>query len=88
MVTSDAAERCEHAGCNIAVFTRTFLSIRQSPIEKNYLCGCKNRRLLLDSRVVDVPMAYTPTFVVLSSLKPFFFNSLKNELCFADNAEA
>jgi hypothetical protein len=26
--------------------------------------------LLLDSRVVDLPMAYNPTFVLLSSLKP------------------
>jgi hypothetical protein len=38
-----------------------------------------NAWLLLDSRVVDVPMAYLPTFVTLSSLKPFFFNSLQNE---------
>jgi hypothetical protein len=30
-------------------------------------------RLLLDSRVVDVPMAYNPTFVILPSLKPLFF---------------
>jgi hypothetical protein len=44
--------------------------------------------LLLDSRVVDVPMAYNPTFAILSSLKPLFFNSLKNELCFSDNAGA
>ena len=44
--------------------------------------------LLLDSRVVDVPMAYNPTFVILSSLKPLFFNSLKNELRFSDNAGA
>ena len=29
-----------------------------------------SRWLLLDSRVVDVPMAYTPTFAILSSLKP------------------
>jgi hypothetical protein len=36
-------------------------------------------RLLLDSRVVDVLMAYTPTFVILSSLKSLSFNSLKNE---------
>jgi hypothetical protein len=36
-------------------------------------------RLLLDSRVVDVPMASNPTFVTLSSLKPFFFNGLQNE---------
>lgn len=46
------------------------------------------RRLLLDSMVVDVPMAYNPTFVVLSSLKPLFFNRLKNELGFSDNAGA
>jgi hypothetical protein len=44
--------------------------------------------LLLDSRVVDVPMAYNPTFVMLSSLKPLFFNNLKNELPFSDNAGA
>ena len=46
------------------------------------------RGLLLDSRVVDLPMAYTPTFVLLSSLKPLFFNSLKNALRFLDNAGA
>ena len=34
---------------------------------------------MLDSRGVDVPVAYNPTFVLLSSLKPFFFNSLKKE---------
>ena len=45
-------------------------------------------RLLLDSRVVDVPMAYNPTFVILSSLKPLFFNSLKNELRFSDHVGA
>jgi hypothetical protein len=33
-------------------------------------------------------MAYNPTFVILSSLKPFFFSSLKNELHFSDNAGA
>jgi hypothetical protein len=45
-------------------------------------------RLLLDSRVVDVLMAYNPTFVMLSFLKPLFFNSLKNALRFSDNAGA
>jgi len=35
--------------------------------------------LLLDSRVVDVPMSYKSTFVTLSSLKPFFFHGLKNQ---------
>jgi len=39
----------------------------------------KRRRLLLDSRVVDVSIAYTPTLVMLSSLEPLFFNSVKNE---------
>ena len=33
-------------------------------------------------------MAYNPTFVILSSLKSLFFNSLKNELRFSDNAGA
>jgi len=33
-------------------------------------------------------MAYNPIFVILSSLKPLFFKSLKNELCFSDNAGA
>ena len=44
--------------------------------------------LLLDSRVVDRPMASTPNFVMLSSLKPLFINGLKNALCFSDNAGA
>src|SRR5262249_15279530 len=35
------------------------------------------RRLLLDSRVVDVPMASNLTFVMLSSWKALFFNTLK-----------
>ena len=34
-------------------------------------------RLLLDARVVNVPMAYNPTFVLLSSLQPFFFKSIQ-----------
>ena len=41
---------------------------------------------LLDSGVVDVPMASNPTFVLLSPLKPFFFNSLKNVLGFSVDA--
>jgi hypothetical protein len=43
---------------------------------------------LLDSRVVDVPMASNLTFVMLSSWKALFFNSLKNDLCFSANAGA
>ena len=45
-------------------------------------------RLLLDSRVVALSMAHTPTFVILSSFKPFFFNRLKSELRFLDNVGA
>jgi hypothetical protein len=45
-------------------------------------------RLLLDSRGVDVPMAYNSTFVMFSSLKPLFFKSFKNDLCFLDNVGA
>jgi hypothetical protein len=33
-------------------------------------------------------MAYNPTFVILSSLKSLFFNSLKKELQCSDNAGA
>ena len=32
-------------------------------------------RLLLDSRVVDLPMAYNPTFVLLSSLEALILQS-------------
>jgi hypothetical protein len=35
-----------------------------------------------------MPMAYNWIFVILSSLKPLFFNSLKNELRVSDNAGA
>jgi len=35
-------------------------------------------RLLLDSRVVDVPLVYHLAFAMLSSLKLLFFKSLKN----------
>ena len=34
----------------------------------------------------DLPMSYNAIVVALSSLKPFFFNGLKKELCFSDNA--
>jgi len=41
-------------------------------------------RLLLDSRVVDVSMAYNRIFVPASSLKPLFFNDLKKEIRFSE----
>jgi hypothetical protein len=37
---------------------------------------------------VDLPMAHNLTFVILSSLKPLFFNNLKNEFRFSDNVGA
>jgi hypothetical protein len=57
-------------------------------------CACKAQhehvrtRLLLDSRVVDVPMLYNPIVVTLSSLKPFFFNGLNTEVRFSDHGGA
>jgi hypothetical protein len=34
----------------------------------------------------DLPMSYNPIVVTLSSLNPFFFNGLKKELGFSNNA--
>src|SRR5438094_528971 len=34
----------------------------------------------------DLPRSYHPIVVTHSSLKPFFFNGLKKELCFSDHA--
>lgn len=45
-------------------------------------------RLFLDSRVVDLPRAYNLIVVTFPSLKPFFFNGLKNELQCSDNVGA
>ena len=44
--------------------------------------------LLLDSRVVDLPIVYNATFVMLSSLKSLFFNSLEKESSCSDNVGA
>ena len=49
---------------------RTSLNLSESLFLEAYL---------LDSRVCDVPRAYALTCVILSSWKPLFFNSLKNE---------
>jgi hypothetical protein len=43
--------------------------------------------LLLHSRVVDLTISYNSTCVIFS-LKPFFFNGLKNEVRFSDNVGA
>jgi insertion element IS1 protein InsB len=47
-----------------------------------------SKRLLLDSRVVDVTRSCNPIFITISSLKPFLFNDLINELRFVDRMEA
>src|SRR5215475_2366608 len=44
----------------------------------------KDNRLLLDSRVVDVPMAYNPIVVTPPSWNIFCFNGLQNALRFSD----
>jgi len=56
---------------------------------RNMWESCDNRaRRLWDARVVDVSITFTPTCVMLSSLKPFCFTSLKNALRFSDHAGA
>ena len=45
-------------------------------------------RLLLDSRVVDVPMSYHPIVMTLSSVKPFFVNGLNKAWRSSDNVGA
>src|SRR5262249_22731651 len=42
-----------------------------------HLAAEKQLALLLDSRVVDVPMSYNPIVVTRSFLKSFFFNGLQ-----------
>jgi len=46
------------------------------------------QRLLLDSRVVDVPRSSHRIVVTLSSLKPFFCNGLQKALPFSDTVRA
>src|SRR6266852_3267444 len=45
-------------------------------------------RLLLDSRVVDLPRSSNRIVVPLSFLKPLFFNGLKKALSFSDSVGA
>jgi hypothetical protein len=48
----------------------------------------KSTGLLLDSRVVDVPMASNLIVVTLSSLKPFFSMAFNSEVRFSDHGGA
>ena len=49
VVTRDSTGCCEHEGCNIAVFTRTLLSILHSQLRNNHLFRRKNRMVQPDS---------------------------------------
>jgi len=69
----------QHAAVVLSAFMRCgaqclddfYSTVRGKALRGGYITV----RLLLDSRVVDLPMAYHPTLVILSSLKPLFFNS-------------
>src|SRR6185369_7739000 len=49
VVTRDSTGCCEHEGCNIAVFTRTLVSILHSQWRNNHLFRRKNRMVQPDS---------------------------------------
>ena len=53
-------------GCEAAITSEHYL----------YITTDTPTWLLLDARVVAVPMTHTPTVIMLSSVKLFFFNSL------------
>jgi len=49
VVTRDSTGCCEHEGCNIAVFTRTLVSILHSQWRNHHLFRRKNRMVQPDS---------------------------------------
>jgi len=53
----------------------TFIAVRCPYCQSDQIV--KRGTLLLDSRVVELPMSSNPIVVTLSSLKPFFFNGLQ-----------
>jgi hypothetical protein len=63
--------RCRETACHGGTFLLDYSYPGQSP-------HIKEQRLLLDSRVVDVPRSSHPTFVAFSFWKPFFFHGLQN----------
>jgi len=67
--------------------TQRSLGISQG-VDLTRPCRGKLKRLLLDSRVVDVPMSYHPIVMTLSSVKPFFGNGLHKALPCSDNVGA
>src|SRR4029450_6990360 len=58
---------------------RTFFRAPSQPFTFAIHYSLNGQRLLLDSRVVDVPMAYNPACAIFSSLKPLFSHNLKSE---------
>src|SRR5262245_30753279 len=48
----------------------------------------KPTRLLLDSRIVDVPMSYNPIVITPPSWNTLFLNGLQNGLRFSDHGGA
>jgi transposase-like protein len=86
--TEPARQRYECHDCDQRFddLTDTIFAGHHQPLQVWVVClyfmglnVSNEQRLLLDSRVVDVLMAYNPTFVMLSFLNPLFFNGLKNE---------
>jgi hypothetical protein len=68
----------ENPGSERALSPQQNVHVLLEAREGNPLSGSFGERLLLDSRVVDVPMAFNPTFVTLVSWKAFFFKDLKS----------
>src|SRR4029450_9653193 len=75
-----APQRSGALGCSSCCCVRF-----HAPSVHDKICAVRNAAplwgwLLLDARVVDVPMTHNPTVVMLSSLKPLFFHSLTKAL--------
>jgi transposase-like protein len=62
--------RCNNPDCPRTIFLLQYH-------DKGRLPAVKQQRLLLDSRVVDVPRSSNPMVVILSSSKPLFFNGFQ-----------
>jgi len=79
MLLANYAASANWAKCDVDVFTR----------RSYWIPGSWNlRRLLLDSRVVDLSRWSTPAFATLSSLSPLFFNGIRNVLRCAKSVQA
>jgi hypothetical protein len=73
--------------------TKTLVALYETvttaaPVVQELIAEGFARRLLLDSRVVDVPRSSNPIVVPLSSSNPLFFNGLKKAVHFSGNVGA